>query len=104
MDLIHTQSQDQVMSDCENVELPSSSNLQVICPQTRSKSPVSVQDWVAALPDDGQDRVEEDKHREEVTAEENDNLSLGAEGFVGLVNILVYPLLFQPVLSSTPAL
>ena len=87
MDVIHTPSQDQVMSDCENVELPSSYNLQVICPQTRSKSPVTVQDWVAALPDDGQDRVEEDKNGEEVTAaEENDNLSLGAEGFVRLVN------------------
>ena len=87
MDAMNTPSQDQVMSDCENVELPRSSNLLVICPQTRSKSPVTVQDWVAALPDDGQDRVEEDKNGEEVTAaEENDNLSLGAEGFVRLVN------------------
>ena len=91
MDVMRTPSQDQVMSDCDNIELPTSSNLQVICPQTRSKSPVTVQDWVAALPDDGQERVEEDKHGEEVTAEENDNLTL-------------YLLLFQPVLSIIPAL
>ena len=85
MDAMHTPSQDQVMSDCENIELPSSSNLQVICPETRSKSPVTVQDWIAALPDDGQERVEEDKQDEEVTAQENDNLSLGAEGAATLV-------------------
>ena len=85
MDAMHTPSQGQVMSDCENIELPSSSTLQVICPETRSKSPVTVQDWIAALPDDGQDRVEEDKQGEEVTAEENDNLSLGAEGAGSLV-------------------
>ena len=82
MDAMNRPSQDQVMTDCENIELPSIFNLQVICQQTRSKSPVTVQDWVAALPDDGQERVEEDKHGEEVTAEENDNLTLGAEGDV----------------------
>ena len=71
------------MNDCGNSDLQTSSNLQVLCPQTttRSKSPVTVQDWVAALPDDGQERVEEDKHGEKVTAEENDNAMMTREKF-----------------------
>jgi hypothetical protein len=43
-----------------------------------------VQEWVAALPDDGQERVDEDNQGDEVTAEESDNLTL-AEGVVTLV-------------------
>ena len=68
-------------NNAENAEIPKSSNLRVIFSQTRSKSPVTVQEWVAALPDSSEDRIEEEKHfGEEVPAEENDNLTLGAEG------------------------
>ena len=68
-------------NNAENAEIPKSSNLRVIFSQTRSKSPVTVQEWVAALPDSSEDRIEEEKHvGEEIPAEENDYLTLGAEG------------------------
>ena len=67
-------------NNAENAEIPKSSNLRVIFSQTRSKSPVTVQEWVAALPDSSEDRIEEDEYVEEVPAEEKDNLTLGAEG------------------------
>ena len=68
-------------NNAENTESPKSSNLRVMFSQTRSKSPVTVQEWVAALPDSSEDRIEEDKYvGEEVPVEEKDNLTLGAEG------------------------
>jgi len=56
-----------------------SDSLTVLCRDTRSKSPVTVQEWVAALV--SEDRVEEDREDDakEETLEENDNLTLGAE-------------------------
>lgn len=59
-------------------------SLTVLCRDTRSKSPVTVQEWVAALVSDNEvaeDRLEEDREddvKEEII-EENDNLTLGAE-------------------------
>ena len=57
-------------------------SLTVLCRDTRSKSPVTVQEWVAALV--SEDRVEEDREDDvkEETLEENDNLTLGAEGIL----------------------
>jgi len=55
------------------------SKLTVISSTTRSKSPITVQEWVAALPDESQEKCEEDKKEVEATVEDNDNLNLGAE-------------------------
>lgn len=54
-------------------------SLAVLCTDTRSKSPVTVQEWVAALvPDRVEEEEREDAVKEE-SSEENDNLTLGAE-------------------------
>ena len=66
-------------SECD---LQNKNNLGVLFEPTRSKSPVTVQDWVAALPDDNKDGDEEEnKSMEESNADDNDNLTLGAEGW-----------------------
>ena len=63
-------------------ELQNKNNLGVLFEPTRSKSPVTVQDWVAALPDDDKDRDEEEvNYIEESNTDDNDNLTLGAEGW-----------------------
>ena len=59
------------------------SSLKVLCFETRCKSPVAVQEWVASLVpdnDDGDDLVEENAH--DAVDEETDNLTLGAEGHI----------------------
>eukprot|EP00092_Neocalanus_flemingeri_P009613 GFUD01010347.1.p1 GENE.GFUD01010347.1~~GFUD01010347.1.p1 ORF type:complete len:492 (+),score=156.69 GFUD01010347.1:51-1526(+) len=64
----------------EDVLRPTNTKLRVMFSPAKSKSPATVQEWVAALPESSEDRGEEDKHvGGEVTAEENDNLTLGAE-------------------------
>ena len=63
-------------------DLQNKNNLRVLFEPTRSKSPVTVQDWVAALPDDDKDRDEEEiNSMEESNTDDNDNLTLGAEGW-----------------------
>ena len=55
--------------------------LSVVLPQTRSRSPVTVQEWVAALPDQAEEKEEKeqiDKFNEN-DGYETDTLSLGAE-------------------------
>ena len=48
---------------------------------TRNKSSVTMQEWVAALPDSSEESTKEEKLvGEEGPVEENDNLTLGAEG------------------------
>jgi len=72
--------EDTVAEDQEIVESLGKGSLRVVFPQTRSKSPVTVQEWVAALPDGSQDREEEERdHTEDCIEEETDNLTLGAE-------------------------
>merc|ERR1719154_275812 len=83
---------DAIVEDQEIVESLSKSSLRVVFPHTRSKSPVTVQEWVAALPDRGQNREEEERnHTDNIIEEENDNLTLGAEagGFADPRKVLV---------------
>ena len=69
----------------ENIPDTDPSSLTVLCRDTRSKSPVTVQEWVAALvpenadSEEGVDEESEDGVKKE-SLEENDNLTLGAEG------------------------
>jgi len=68
-------------------------SLAVLCTDTRSKSPVTVQEWVAALvPDRVEEEEREDSVKEE-SSEENDNLTLGAEagGFTECVGLSSEP-------------
>ena len=66
----------------ESARQVSSSLRVVLRREERSRSPVSVQEWVAALPETG---GEGDHHTEEAGHQEadgdgDDNLTLGAEG------------------------
>ena len=55
--------------------------LSVVLPPARSRSPVTVQEWVAALPDHAEEDRENDSTSDESEdAQENDTLTLGAEG------------------------
>ena len=63
-------------------------SLAVLCTDTRSKSPVTVQEWVAALPDHAEEEHEkyfnkegkESDSEESEDEQESDMFSLGAEG------------------------
>ena len=57
--------------------------------EERSRSPVSVHEWVAALPDISKDTETEDNRTEERDNDiaEDDNLTLGAEGESLLVSV-----------------
>ena len=62
-----------------------SCNLVVVVPdvQQRSKSPVTVQEWVAALPDTNQHKVEEERPLADAAMDTDstlDSFTLGAEG------------------------
>ena len=67
----------------------------VIRRQERSRSPVSVHEWVAALPDISKDAESEERPEErDNDIAEDDNLTLGAEGDSMLtVSVLVRLLL-----------
>ena len=68
--------------------------LSVVLPQTRSRSPVTVQEWVAALPDHAEEEDEKDESEtenggndeyeseESEDEQETDTLILGAEGAI----------------------
>ena len=59
-----------------------SKNLQVVLRrEERSRSPVSVQEWVAALPEPQEKSDDREAEAEaEAAPDEDDNLTLGAEG------------------------
>ena len=80
-----------IVSDCEDdedyeqneteIDAQSENNLGILFNRARSKSPVTVQDWVAALPDETDERDEEEMNiRDEISIADSDNLTLGAEG------------------------
>ena len=55
--------------------------LSVVLPPARSRSPVTVQEWVAALPDHAEEDREKDSTSDESEdEEETDTFTLGAEG------------------------
>ena len=61
-------------------DLQNKNNLGILF-ETTPVTPVTVQDWVAALPDDDKDIDEEEiNSMEESNTDDNDNLKLGAEG------------------------
>ena len=66
--------------------------------EERSRSPVSVHEWVAALPDISKDTETEDSRAEERDNDiaEDDNLTLGAEGDSLLVSVFSLDFVFQP--------
>ena len=66
--------------------------------EERSRSPVSVHEWVAALPDISKDTETEDNRTEERDNDiaEDDNLTLGAEGDSLLVSVFSSDFVLQP--------
>ena len=54
--------------------------LNIVLPQPRSRSPVTVQEWVASLPDHAEDEDDEDSSENEDDEEARDTFTLGAEG------------------------
>ena len=54
--------------------------LNIVLPLPRSRSPVTVQEWVASLPDHAEDEDDEDSSENEDDEEARDTFTLGAEG------------------------
>ena len=54
--------------------------LNIVLPQPRVRSPVTVQEWVASLPDHAEDEDDEDSSENEDDEEAKDTFTLGAEG------------------------
>ena len=73
--------QTEVSADIQSV-MESRSSLEVMMrKEERSRSPVSVHQWVAALPDITKDTESEERGEErEQDVDDDDNLTLGAEG------------------------
>ena len=68
----------------EVIEEPMKNKLDVLLPPARSRSPVTVQDWIASLPDKIRDEEGEESSSESSDDDEvRDTLILGAEGKKG---------------------
>eukprot|EP00090_Calanus_glacialis_P041297 TRINITY_DN7270_c0_g1_i2.p1 TRINITY_DN7270_c0_g1~~TRINITY_DN7270_c0_g1_i2.p1 ORF type:complete len:377 (-),score=100.73 TRINITY_DN7270_c0_g1_i2:249-1379(-) len=66
----------------ENIDTDKQHKLNVLLPPTRSRSPVTVQEWVASLPDPA-DEEDEYSSEESDDQEDGDTFTLGAEaGFI----------------------
>ena len=65
--------------DQENIDSDKQHKLNVLLPPTRSRSPVTVQEWVASLPDPA-DEEDEYSSEESDEDEDGDTFTLGAEG------------------------
>ena len=63
----------------ENIDSDKRHKLNVLLPPTRSRSPVTVQEWVASLPDPA-DEEDEYSSEESDEDEDGDTFTLGAEG------------------------
>ena len=66
----------------ENIDTDKRHKLNVLLPTTRSRSPVTVQEWVASLPDPAEDE-DEYSSEESDDQEDGDTFTLGAEGNKG---------------------